>query len=100
MASFGGETPVNATGLASAVSSGTQVVYTVPTGKYAKIVVHGVHSGAGTYSFAVGNATLLRALTLNVFDGSSFTLNSGVALYVVADNNGTFRASIVEFNNP
>jgi len=100
LSSFGGETPVNATGLAAAVSSGTQVVYTVPAGKYAKIVVHGVHAGAGTYSFAVGNATLLKGLILNRFDGSSFTLNSGVTLYVVATNNGTFRASIIEFNNP
>jgi hypothetical protein len=83
-----------------AVSSGTQVVYTVPSGRYARIVVYGVHSAGGTFSFAVGDANLQKNLVLNGFDGSSFTINSGVSLYVIATSTGTFRASIIEFNNP
>lgn len=103
MASFGGETPVNAVTINGSIVSGTVSIYTVPAGRYARVTIHGVGTtGSPTNpAFAVRDPSVIKLLATGTYDGTTFYMNSGDVLYGIASGGtGTLRATAIEFNNP
>ena len=93
MSSYGGETPIN---VPNAIFSGSGVVYTVPAGKYTRVVGIAFNSAIVTIGGFRIDSTSVPGGTTSV----SIVLSSGQTISIAGSTGNNLQLGLIEYNNP
>lgn len=101
MSSFGGETPVNVPSNITTLANG--VLYTVPSGRYARLIVYATWGTGGTGTSPILDIGALRFIGNPGLSGLEVVLTQGQTIEFQSGNEQSpivFQISRIEYNNP